>query len=555
MNNANISDIFNQLSKLTDLHNGDEFKIKNYANAAFQIDKLTESLIEKTEHELSKIRGIGASNAKKIIEIIATGSCAELSELLANTPSGILDIMQVKGIGPKKVGIIWREMNILDIGELLYACSENRLVNYKGFGEKLQATVLQGCEFFLNSKGKYLYVHVENFTHQLLQYFTTIKKWQATVTGQVRCLDTVIDKVSFVIIGDAINIAKELDINYFKCIEITNDVISCEAYNTPIKIHCARKENFGTILLETSGNDIFINDFKSKYQLIDAESEAKIFSHNNLPIILPELRNFEVALCLELNANKLITVQDIKGIIHNHSTYSDGAHTLAQMALACKQKGYQYLVISDHSAYASYAQGLSIERVVAQHQEIDALNKQLAPFKIFKSIECDILPDGSLDYDPQTLASFDIIIASIHSVLNMSYERAMERIEKAIANPFTTILGHPTGRLLLSRSGYPLDMNQVINWCAQYNVVLEVNAHPRRLDVDWSFLPYAMKKNILVSINPDAHSITGIDDVKYGALASRKGGLTSTFNLSSMDLVRFEEFIASYKLKIKNAIV
>jgi len=217
--------------------------------------------------------------------------------------------------------------------------------------------------------------------------------------------------------------------------------------------------------------------------------------------------------------------------------------TIEEMAKACIEKGYEYLVISDHSKTAFYANGLSEEKVAQQHLYIDELNQKLAPFRIYKSIESDILNDGSLDYDDDVLASFDLVIASVHSNLKMTEEKAMMRLINAIENPYTTILGHMTGRLLLSRNGYPVDHIKIIDACAANQVVIELNAHPRRLDIDWKYIGYAIEKGVLISIDPDAHSIEGFDDVRYGVLAAQKALVTPKDNLSSFSRVEFEEFL------------
>ena len=217
------------------------------------------------------------------------------------------------------------------------------------------------------------------------------------------------------------------------------------------------------------------------------------------------------------------------------------------MANECIKRGYEYLVISDHSKSAFYANGLSEERIREQHLYIDTLNAKLGPFKIFKSIESDILNDGSLDYDDKILASFDLIIASVHSNLKMTEEKAMMRLPKAIENPYTTILGHPTGRLLLSRNGYPVDHKKIIEACAVNHVVIELNAHPRRLDVHWQWIDYAIEKGVLLSIDPDAHALGGFDDIQYGVLAAQKGGLTKENNLSSFSLTQFEDWLQGNK--------
>ncbi|MEO5562614.1 MAG: PHP domain-containing protein, partial [Chitinophagaceae bacterium] len=236
-------------------------------------------------------------------------------------------------------------------------------------------------------------------------------------------------------------------------------------------------------------------------------------------------------------------------VIHSHSNWSDGVNTLEEMAKECITRGFEYLVISDHSKAAAYARGLTEERIREQHRNIDDVNSRLAPFKIFKSIECDILNDGALDYNDDVLASFDLVIASVHSNLKMTEEKAMARVMRAVTNPYTTILGHMTGRLLLSRKGYPLDHKKIIDACAANDVVIELNAHPRRLDIDWQWIDYAIQKNVLLSIDPDAHSLDGYNDIKYGVLAAQKGGLTKEQNLSSYTLKQFEEFLGKRRKK------
>jgi DNA polymerase (family 10) len=245
----------------------------------------------------------------------------------------------------------------------------------------------------------------------------------------------------------------------------------------------------------------------------------------------------------------LIRDGDIRGIIHSHSDWSDGSNTLEEMARACMAQGFEYLVISDHSKSAFYAKGLSEDRIRAQQELIRTLNEKLHPFRIFSSIECDILGDGSMDYSDEVLATFDLVIASVHSNLKMTREKAMQRLLGAIRNPYTTILGHPTGRLLLSREGYPVDHSAMIDACVEQGVVIEINAHPRRLDLDWTWIPEAMEKGALLSIDPDAHAIEGYADVHYGILAAQKGGLVREKNLSSFSRTELENFLANRKKK------
>src|SRR5690606_16262093 len=266
------------------------------------------------------------------------------------------------------------------------------------------------------------------------------------------------------------------------------------------------------------------------------------------PFVPPPLReNFAVIKNLP-DWNAIIKPENIKGIIHSHSTWSDGSHSIEKMAKTAIDMGLEYLLIIDHSKSEFYTKGLKEEQILSQHAEIDELNKKLAPFKIFKSIESDILYDGSLDYADDVLAGFDLVIASVHSILKMTEEKAMMRLLAAIENPYTSILGHMTGRLLLSRPGYPVNHEQIIDACIKNNVVIELNANPRRLDIDWQYIRPAIEKGAMISINPDAHEVQEFEYVKYGVLVAQKAGLTPLHNLSSLGLMEFENFITNQKL-------
>jgi DNA polymerase (family 10) len=314
------------------------------------------------------------------------------------------------------------------------------------------------------------------------------------------------------------------------------------------------QQQFVKDLFFTTGSDEFIDAFKERFPKNDfkcsvSTSDQEIFKQAGIQYIEPFLREkasiIDKAISYSIPTNELIQTSDIKGIIHSHSNWSDGNNTIEEMAKAAIEKGFEYLVLSDHSKSAFYANGLSEERIKEQHHYIDELNVKLAPFTIFKSIESDILYDGSLDYSKSVLASFDLVIASVHSILKMSEEKAMQRLITAIENPYTTILGHMTGRLLLSRKGYPLNHKKIIDACAANKVVIELNAHPSRLDIDWREIEYALEKQVLISIDPDAHSTDGFDDIHYGVLSAQKAMVTKQQNLSSFSLAKFKEFLKS----------
>ena len=555
MTNKEIADHFELLSKLIDIHGEDSFKSKSYSIAAYNIDKLPAEASAMTEAELFSMKGIGASTGKKILQLLATGRMTALDEIIGKTPPGILEILDIKGLGPKKIAIIWKELGIESVGELEYACNENRLVTLKGFGAKTQDSILQQIAYIRQNEGFYLWAAASVVADGLLQVLTeSFTDNKFSITGSVRRQMETVEFIELATTAQKDDLLKYFEnIEGFTLGEATGQTFKVLLPNQPgICFHLTDNEHFYETLFATSCSEEFLSAFSDKYKIPGVvTSEEDIFSANGLQFIPAPLR--ERAGVLEKAAgNKLpvlVTADDIKSIIHSHSNWSDGMQTIEEMAVAARDSGFEYLVLSDHSQAAFYANGLTPERIAAQHSEIDALNLKLAPFRIFKSIEADILNDGSLDYNAQVLATFDLVIASVHSNLKMTEEKAMARVMAAIANPFTTILGHPTGRLLLSRQGYPLDHRVIIDACAAHNVVIEINAHPRRLDLDWRWIEYALEKGVLLSVNPDAHSINGYKDVRYGALIAQKGGLTAQHNLSSFSLVQFEEFLSNNRKK------
>ncbi len=529
MTNPDIARHFNELAKLMELHKDNPFKIRSYSNAYNKLRKNDQDLAGMSEEELQGIDGIGKAIAAKIHELATTGKMETLEKWRSQTPEGIREMLSIRGFGPKKVKAVWDGLGVTTVGQLLYAINENRLVELKGFGAKTQETLREKLEFHQRSQGQFLYRTLDRVAETLLTQLSA--DFPGETFARTGALRRACPTLTHLALLTTLAPASAPQISGLEECKTTDDQTTATVDGFPVVIHHCSADNFGSRQFRHTGSEDFLKAFVARHPGVDfagLATEEDVFDKAGLPYIEPELRESDWALDLAAKDElpKLITAADIKGVVHSHSTWSDGIHSVRQMAEAARDKGYAYLVMSDHSKTAVYANGLSIDRVKEQWAEIDALNEELAPFRIYKSIESDILTDGSLDYPEEILEGFDLVIASVHSQLNMDEEKATNRLLTAIANPYTTILGHPTGRLLLSRKGYPIDYQLVIDACAEHRVVIELNANPYRLDLDWSWIPYAMEKGVKISINPDAHSMGGIDDIHYGVAAARKGGLT-----------------------------
>jgi DNA polymerase (family 10) len=545
MENKPISRTLRLLSQLMELHEVNPFKIKSIANAAFKVDKLPYPIAGKSFAEMEKIDGIGKSTATKITELLETGTITEMQELLDATPEGVVEMLGIKGIGPKKVAIIWHDLGIENTGELYYACNENRLIEAKGFGLKTQEEIRKSIEFRMASNGTFLYARVEHEANQLLDDIKALFVGALVeFASDFRRLCEVISEL-VIVVGTRDN---EMTINalsqstVLQNITVEKNHINGELENgLLVDIVCVEKRYFYKELFLQTGNDEHTDAVLKRIndEVDQPESEELIYIKSGLSFIKPELREGTTFIDRAENNNlpQLISYHDLKGTLHNHSTWSDGVNTIEEMAMYCRDTlKLEYLGMCDHSKSAVYAKGLSIERVLQQQEEIDHLNKKLNGFHIFKGIESDILGDGSLDYPDEILKRFDFIVASVHSNLKMDEEKATARLIKAIENPYTTILGHPTGRLLLSRKGYPIDYKKIIDACAANRVIIEINANPLRLDLDWRWHQYALEKGVWLSINPDAHRNDGFLDMHYGVAVARKGGLTKEMCLNALSL-------------------
>ncbi|MBL0294644.1 MAG: DNA polymerase/3'-5' exonuclease PolX [Saprospiraceae bacterium] len=543
MTNKEIAKQFDLLASIMELLEENAFKIRTYQNAYLGLRKWDIPLKNMSIEEMSAIPGVGKSSAEKIQEALQNGEIQALSAIKEKVPSGVVEMLKINGLGPKKVRQIWKELGIESVVELLYACNENRLIEVKGFGLKTQQELTQKINFYLQSQGQFLYANLDKLESTVFLAFENPFWTRVGLFGRQL---PVLNQMEY--LTSEIPVVKR-DQSEITLVKVDGNRWSFECQGIPIITYVVDGDDFEKVKWEMSASEEFLSFTQKDLTNIDWADimyDKSIFEILKKPYLPVECRESYILDHWDgFNSLDLITPGDIKGIVHNHSTWSDGIHTLEEMAMECRRLDYSYFVISDHSKSAGYANGLSVERLFQQWEEIDFLNKKMEPFKTYKGIESDILVDGRLDYEDEILKQFDLVVASVHSVLNMDEEKATQRLITAIENPYTRILGHPTGRLLLSRKGYPLDMLKIIDACAANNVVIELNANPYRLDLDWTWIAPAMKKGVMISINPDAHSRGGIQDVNYGVIAARKGGLTKEFCLNAKSQSEWETWLRS----------
>jgi DNA polymerase (family 10) len=548
----NVESKLKLAGQLMEIHEESSFKIKAINNASFQLSRFNGSFEGEIVAQLQKLPGIGESLAKSILSILNTGSFPELDALIEKTPPGVIDFFKIKGLGAVKIETIWKQMGIEDVGELEYACIENQITRYKGFGAKTQQNILEQIDFLKSTKKQFLFSEGIAIAEELMEvFFKNVSYNKLEFTGQLRRKCLILDKIEFILQAAAYDIIEAIKLAEIQKYDVNeNWIIFIYKERFPVHIFCSSETTFYKNQFILTGSAFHISQLPLD-EKINYTSEEQIYAANKIPFCPVELRDDENQFnwVKQNDINDLITQKDIKGIIHAHTTYSDGSNTLMEMAMACIEQGYEYLCVSDHSQSAKYARGLSTDIVIEQLNEIDLLNIQLAPFKIFKGIESDILSDGSLDYNDQILQKFDFVIASIHSNLKMIEEKAMNRLLNAIENPYTTILGHTTGRLLLSRKGYPVNHHQLIDACAKNHVSIELNASPHRLDIDYQYLQYAQENQVNISINPDAHDIAAINNVRFGVTAARKGCLVKKMCLNFKSKSQLENYFLLRKEK------
>ncbi len=549
IDNAGIAEIFEEMAFFMEVLGENSFKARGYSQAADTIEKTGARLADMAQPELEA--ALGKSFAAKVKQLLLPEGLKEYEELKANIPALVRQLKEVNGLGPKKVRSLWLDHQIDSLEKVLEACGSGQLATFSGFGEKTQASIASSVVFVLDNAKK-LRINkawaLYEFWKQTLS--TAFPEVKLEPGGELRRHANTVTQTDLVVSDDFQNEVEAFLSEHELLLYLPKNsgpfVWKSLWDKTPhiIAFHFVDAAKFWKHWLVNTGSTAHLGwkfdnetSIEQAAKKSKAASEKAFYEELHLPFIPPELREGLAEVNLDAQGiDSILTYEQLKGPLHNHSRWSDGVNTLQEMALFCVEKGWEYFGIADHSQTATYASGLEPHRVLAQHLEIENLNIELAPFKILKGIESDILGDGSLDYENDLLSKFDYVVASVHSTLNMNEATATQRLIKAVENPFTTILGHPTGRLLLKREGYPLNMPKLLDACAANRVAIEINASPWRLDLDWHWVNAAIEKGIMIAINPDAHKKEALTEMKYGVMAGRKAGLKTSQTLNALPL-------------------
>jgi len=570
MDKTQVANLLEQIGVLLALKEGSTvFEVRAYENAARTLNSLDGDITQLVrEGKLKGIPGLGSTIIKRIEEAVKTDHIAFYDELVANTPAIKLDMLRIAGLGPKRINTIYDQLQVSSIAELEQACKDDRVANLPGFGKKTQDKILQGISFLHQHADRFLYPVAEEEAKLIqaalaarleivrLQIAGSLRRRRETVKDIdiVASIDdqagpevrrALIDFFTSQSLVKAITGKGETKSSVIVGSGIAMDLRLVGDSQFPYTLHhfTGSREHHIPLRRRALSMNMTINDYglfkveNGKETLVPCHTEADIYAALGMDYIEPELREDigEIEAAAAHTLPQLVQESDLRGVLHAHSTWSDGQYSIRAMAEACIARGYSYLGITDHSKSAGYANGLQEDDLRRQGQEIDGLNEEFAGrLRILKGTECDILRNGSLDYSDDVLASLDFVVASIHSNSNLSPEEQTQRMLRAIANPYVDIIGHPTGRILLGRAGYSLDMAAVIEAAAAHGTCIEINANPSRLDMDWRLLRKARDKGIRIPINPDAHTLAGIDDMRYGIGIARKGWLRATDVLNTL---------------------
>ncbi len=566
---AEIAKILDDCGTLLALKGENDFRCRAYHNASRAIEQYEGDFVGKVQRgELGHIPGIGETLTAKIKEIVDTGKLEFLDNLKAELPAGLVEMLKIGGLGPKKIAVLHQTLKISSVAELQKACEAGTIAGLKGFGEKTQAKILEGIAFLDKVGHRFLINAAEELGLKLLELVRSVKGVQRSeLCGSLRRrketvadLDILVSATNVDAVMDVFTQSPDVDqvlvrgetkssVVLKQGIQADLRVVADTSFAFALHYFTGSKEHNIAMRQRAIDHGLRLNEYalEGGKKKLAAHTEEELFAHLGLQYIHPELRENtgEIAAAAEKKLPTLIEMADLVGTFHCHTTASDGAHTLEEMAQAAKKLGLKYLGIGDHSQSLNVARGLTPERVKKQWKEIDALNEKLTGFQVLKGTECDILPDGELDFEDKLLAEFDYVVASVHTHFTQTREQMTERILKAIRNPHVDILGHATGRLLLRRDGYALDLDAIMKAAAETGTIIEINAHPARLDLDWLHVKQAKALGVKFAINPDAHSTDEIALLRFGIDVARRGWLTKADVINTRSWAQAKKLLKS----------
>jgi DNA polymerase (family 10) len=552
METAQIARVLDEMGTLLEVRGENAFRCRAYHNAAQALKALPADLSSMIQDgSLAEVPGIGETILSKIVQLATTGHLPSYEELRKATPPGLVALLRVPGLGPKKIKQLHDDLKIETLADLRAAGESGKIAALKGFGAKTEAKILEGITFVESQGDRILQSKARSLAEPILEAVRSSPGVvRAELCGSLRRRGETIGDLDILFSSDdpapvldaftkGPGVVAVLGHGPTKASARLWEGVQCDLRGVsdtqfPFALHYFTGSKAHNIAMRRRAIDrgMKLNEYalEGPDGPIPCRDEADLFHALGLAYIPPEMREdqgeFARAEAGEIPA--LVTLEALTGTFHCHSDWSDGGATIAEMAEAARSLGLKYLGIADHSRAAAYAGGLTIDRVRRQWEEIDRLNESFTDgFRIFKGTECDILTDGSLDFPDDLLAEFDYVVASVHSNFGLSREAMTARMVRAVENPYLTMLGHPTGRLLLAREGYEVDLDAVIDAAARAGAMIEINADPHRLDLDWVHARKAATRGIPIVINPDAHSTRGLLNLDYGVGVARKAGLTS----------------------------
>lgn len=552
MQNSEIAAHFSLLADLMEIQSANPFRVRAHRNAARSIESSPEDIsgMVSREEPLTALSGIGKDLAEKIETLVQTGQLPQLEELKEEIPSGVVDMLRIPGIGPKKVAVFYSQLKLETLEQLKELAEQGELAKLKGFGAKTEQTIIEGIETLdLTNKRYYMAeakVLADQICHDLLQLDSV---HQATVAGSCRRRKETVGDLDLLVTSE--NSAEAMQtlaehslvekvlaqgetkqrVRFKMGIEMDLRVVPEESYGAALQYFSGSKEHNIVMRRRAQERDLKLNEyglFRGE-ELVAGQTEEEIYQTLDLPWIPPELREDrgEFELAEQNQLPELLQLKDLKGDLHMHTTASDGKATIEEMAEAAKKQGLKYIAITDHSKRVSMANGLDADRLREHWAEIDRVNEKIKGIEILKGIECDILEDATMDLEDDVLQEADWVLAVLHYGLKQPREQIMKRLLTAVQNPYVHCLGHLTGRLILKRPAADIDINQLLQAAADHGTLLEINAHPSRLDLNEIHAASAKDLGIPIVISTDAHSVNGYEVRQYGVYQARRAGLTT----------------------------